>query len=85
MIEGKLLGHIVSQRGVRIDPERVHSIQIVPLPRSKKEVQALLGKIIFLWRFIPNFTSIIKNIKHMLKKGNDINWNEESKYSFEII
>ena len=45
MQEGKLLGHIVSAEGVRIDPSRVEALQSLSLPRSKKEVQAFLGKI----------------------------------------
>jgi hypothetical protein len=40
MKEGKLLGHIVSAEGVRIDPSRVEAIQTLSLPRSRKEVQA---------------------------------------------
>ena len=40
MMEGKLLGHIVSAKGVRIDPSRVEAIQTLSLHRSKKEVQA---------------------------------------------
>jgi hypothetical protein len=39
MKEGKLLGHIVSVEGVRIDPSRVEAIQTLSLPRSRKEVQ----------------------------------------------
>jgi len=85
MTEGKLLGHIVSQHGVRIDPKRVHVIQIILLPHTKKEVQAFLGKISFLHRFIPNFIEIVKNITKILKRGNDIKRNEESKFSFEKI
>jgi hypothetical protein len=47
MKEGKLLGHIVSAEGVRIDSSRVEAIQTLSLPRSKKEVQSFLGKIFF--------------------------------------
>ena len=36
--EGKILGHIISKEGIRIDPERVSSILKVEEPRSKKEV-----------------------------------------------
>jgi hypothetical protein len=57
MKEGKLLGHIVSAKGVRIDPSRVETIRTLSLPRSKKEVQTFLGKINFLRRFISNFAS----------------------------
>ena len=34
--EGKLLGHIISKDGIKIDPERVGAILKVVEPRSKK-------------------------------------------------
>ena len=34
--EGKLLGHIISKEGIRIDPNRVKGILRVEEPRSKK-------------------------------------------------
>lgn len=37
--EGKLLGHIVSKEGVKIDPARVEGRQQVPLPTNKKAIQ----------------------------------------------
>jgi hypothetical protein len=36
MKEGKLLGHIISSEGVRIDPSRVEAIDTLSFPRSKK-------------------------------------------------
>jgi hypothetical protein len=85
MKEGKLLGHIVSAEGVRIDPSRVEAIQTLSLPRSKKEVQAFLGKINFLRRFISNFVELVKHITTMLKKGNEVKWTAEPRESFVQI
>ena len=36
--EGKLLGHIISKEGIKIDPRRVEGILNIDTPRSKKEV-----------------------------------------------
>jgi hypothetical protein len=47
MQEGKLLGHIVSAEGVRIDPSRVEAIQTLSLPRSKKRFRHFWGGLIF--------------------------------------
>jgi hypothetical protein len=55
MKEGKLLGHIVSVEGVKIDPSRVEDIKTLSLPRSKKEIQSFLGKINFLRILISEF------------------------------
>jgi hypothetical protein len=68
MEEGKLLGHIVSPEGIKIDPERVKVIQLIDILRNKKSIQSFIGKINFLRRFIPNFAEIAKNITDMLKK-----------------
>ena len=43
VIEGKLLGHIVSQEGIRIDPERVEAIQRLSLPSNKIGVKSFFG------------------------------------------
>jgi len=64
---GKLLGHVVSEAGISIDPERVKAISFVPAPTSKKSIQAFMGKINFVRRFIPNFAYIVKPIHHLLK------------------
>jgi hypothetical protein len=68
MREGKLLGHIVSREGIKIDPKRVEAIDTINIPRNIKEIQSFLGKIIFLRRFIPIFAEIVKLITDMLKK-----------------
>ena len=39
--EGKLLAHIISKDGIKIDPERVSAILKVGKPRSKKEIVIL--------------------------------------------
>jgi hypothetical protein len=85
MKEGKLLGHIVSAEGVRIDPSRVEAIQTLSLPRSRKEVQSFLGKINFLRRFVSNFAEMVKLITTMLRKGNEVRWTVESRNSFDQI
>jgi hypothetical protein len=68
MLEGKLLGHIISKYGIKIVPSRVQAIQNIGFPRSKKEFQYFLGKVNFLRRSIPNFAKIVKVVMGMLKK-----------------
>ena len=72
--EGKLLGHIVTKYGVKIDPKRVEVIKSISLPKNKKEVQVFLGRINFLSRFIPNYVEIVRHITDMLKKKNEVKW-----------
>ncbi|RVW21449.1 Pol polyprotein [Vitis vinifera] len=40
---GKLLGRIVSERGIEIDPEKIRAILDMPAPRTEKEIRGFLG------------------------------------------
>jgi hypothetical protein len=85
MQEGKLLGHIVSRDGIKIDPKRVKAIDTINIPRNVKEIQSFLGKINFLRKFIPNFAEIVKLIINMLKKNSEVKWTNKAKVSFQRI
>lgn len=57
----------------------------IPHPRNIKELQAFLGKINFLRRFISNLAELIRLLNNMLKKDSPIKWIVEAKKSFEEI
>ena len=50
VLEGKLLGHIISKRGISLDPERIAAIAQIPLPHNKKGMQSFMGTINFVQR-----------------------------------
>ncbi|XP_057863203.1 uncharacterized protein LOC131071404 [Cryptomeria japonica] len=83
--EGKLLGHIISEKGISIDPERVEAISKINLPSSKKELRSFFGKINFVREFISGFAEIIRPLNEMLKKDAKIDWTTEAKKAFEEI
>ena len=39
---GKLLGFVVSRKGIEVDPAKVKDIQEIPSPRTEKEVRGFL-------------------------------------------
>ena len=49
---GKFLGFMVSQRGIKANPEKVRAILDMASPKTIKEVQKLTGRIAELNRFI---------------------------------
>ena len=42
---GKLLGHIVSQKGIKIDPDKVKAIREISVPNTEKEVRGFIGRL----------------------------------------
>ncbi|KAG8489945.1 hypothetical protein CXB51_015363 [Gossypium anomalum] len=51
---GKLLGFIVSERSIEVDPYKIKAIQELPPPRTQKEVRGFLGRLNYIARFILN-------------------------------
>ena len=49
---GKLLGFIVSQRGIEVDPAKIQAIRDMPTPQSEKQICNFLGKVNYIARFI---------------------------------
>ena len=48
MRSGKLLGFVVSDKGIQVDPAKVKAIQEMPTPRIEKEVRGFLGRLNYI-------------------------------------
>ncbi|RVW66619.1 hypothetical protein CK203_065444 [Vitis vinifera] len=44
MTSGKLLGHIVSERDIEVDPKKIRAILDMPAPRIEREIRGFLGR-----------------------------------------
>ena len=82
VIEGKLLGHVVSKKGISIDPERIKAIEQIPLPHNKKGMQSFMGTINFVRRFVLDFAQIVKDLQNMVKQSVQFKWTNTKKGSF---
>ena len=56
MASGKFLGFMVSEKGIEANPEKVRAILEMASPRTVKEVQKLIGRIVTLNRFVLRAT-----------------------------
>ena len=45
---GKLLGFLVSDRGIEVDPSKIKTILEMPPPKSEKEIRGLLGHLQYI-------------------------------------
>ena len=69
---GKLLGHIVSERGIEVDPDKIKAIQEMPVPKTEKDVRGFIGKLQYISRFIAKLTMICDLIFKLLKKNQPV-------------
>ena len=81
----KLLGHIVSERGIEVDPENIKTILNMPAPRTKREIIGFLGRLQYINRFITKLADICEPIFLLLRKNQPIVWNDDCKRAFEKI
>ena len=44
----KLLGFVVSKKGIEIDPDKVRVIQDLPSPQTQKEVRSFMGRLNYI-------------------------------------
>ncbi|XP_060210669.1 uncharacterized mitochondrial protein AtMg00860-like [Lycium barbarum] len=82
---GKLLGFVVSRRGIELDPTKIKAIQELPPLETKKEVMSFLGRLNYIRRFVAQSTVIIEPILKLLKKDAPTNWTEECQEAFDKI
>jgi hypothetical protein len=80
--KGKLLGHIVSDSGISIDPKIITAILNLPAPTSKKEFQDFMGIINFVYRFVPDFSVMVKPIHNILKQDHSFSWTGDIENDF---
>ena len=66
---GKLLGFMVSQRGIEANPNKVKAIIEVKSPKTVKEVQSLTGKVAALNRFVSRATDKCMQFFKVLKRA----------------
>ena len=65
---GKLLGFIVSRRGIELVPSKIKAIRDLPSLKNKIEVMSPLGRLNYISRFIAQLTTTCEPIFKLLKK-----------------
>ena len=66
---GKLLRHIVSERGIEVDPKNIRAILDMLAPRTDKEIKGFLGRLQYISHFIAKLIDICEPIFCLLRKN----------------
>ncbi|XP_070001962.1 uncharacterized protein [Nicotiana sylvestris] len=82
---GKLLGFIVSRRGIELHPSIIKVIQELPPPRNKTKVMSLLERLNYISRFIAQLTTTCEPMFKLLKKDDAVKWIDECQEAFDKI
>jgi hypothetical protein len=76
--KGKLLGFIVSERGIEANPEKITVIKNLSLISNLKGIQKLMGCLASLSRFISRLGERGMPLYKLLKKTDRFTWMTEA-------
>ncbi|KAM1094417.1 hypothetical protein ACFX2B_009298 [Malus domestica] len=83
---GKFLGFIISQRGIKTNPEKIKAILDMKEPVTLKDTQSLTGKVVALTRFISKATDRCAHFFKELKGSKKyIAWTAEYAEAFKNL
>ena len=82
---GKMLGFMITKRGIEVDPSKIKAILEMQAPKTEKEIQSFLGKIQFISRFIAKLTSKCEPLFRLLKKDTPFKWDIRCQNAFEAV
>ena len=79
------LGHVISDKWISTDPEKLSKIQAWPRLRNENETRSFLGYATYYRKFIQNFSSIAEPLNKLLQKDHEFKWNEHCEQSFNNL
>jgi hypothetical protein len=79
------LGHIISEKGIAVDPENVKAIRGWPTPRNVSEVISFMGLAGYYRRFIVWFSKIVHTITSLQNKGTKFEWTLKCENNFNLL
>jgi hypothetical protein len=77
--QGKILGYLVSHRGIEANPNKIQAIMDMAPPQSTKDIQRLTGRMAALNRFISRSTERSLHFLKTLRGARDFTWGQSLK------
>ncbi len=81
----KYLGHIISEKGLEPNPEKVAAVAQFPVPQNREQVKSFLGFITYLGKFIPDLATKTKPLRDLTSVKNVFVWNKPQQDCFDEL
>jgi hypothetical protein len=85
VVRGVLLGHIVFEAGIELDPEKVEVINNLKPPTTVKEVQKVLGHIGWYRSRIEDYATPALSLTNLIRKDVKFEWTPECQAGFDKL
>lgn len=81
----EFLGHIISQEGMRANPNKIKVIKQYPRPANVRDIQSFIGLCSYFRRYVNGFSKISKPLTSLLKKEQPFIWTHQQQDAFEKL
>jgi hypothetical protein len=85
MEEFAFLGHVLSAKGVDVDPSKIEAVSKWQSLKSVTEIRSFLGLTEYYRRFIENFSKIAKPMTELLKSNMPYVWSDKCEANFQEL
>ena len=79
------VGHVLSNGGLKPDPEKIRAVQEMQPPQHTQELKSFLRSIQYLAKFMPNMASECAPLRELIEKQVDWHWDQEQETSFQKL
>jgi hypothetical protein len=83
--EINFFGNRYTGDGILPDPDKLRDLNNMPKPTSKEELQCFLGLMTYLSQHIPNFSSVSKPLRDLLKQDTPFLWEQDHDVCFVTL
>lgn len=80
-----VLGHVFRDGIFSPDPKKTEAIAKFPVPKTRAELQRLLGMVNYLRKFVPNCSNVTAPLSQLLKKGTDWVWGADQNQALDQV
>ncbi|GMJ07468.1 hypothetical protein HRI_004416000 [Hibiscus trionum] len=79
------LGHVISVKGISVDPKKIEAIVSWKQPKSVTEICSILGLAGYYRRFVDRFSRIVAPLTKLLQKNVPYEWSDARQQVFEKL
>ena len=83
--EVAFLGNLVSESGIRTDPEKIRAVKEWPVPRNVHEVRSFLGTASYYRRFCKSFCDVARPLHKLIEKQSPFVWTNQCDTAFNEL